>query len=110
MGIHDHVACMEFDRSREVFVLCTVIDGTSSTSCGVATVRLCSCQNITNDARYNLFFVLYPLGISSEMYEVYSAIPHAMKKNPLIGYILYTVLGVYFPGELTFYVCSMADS
>jgi hypothetical protein len=49
--------------------------------------------------RYNLFFILYPIGISSEMWLVYSSIPAASKQNPLYGYGLWAILGIYVPGE-----------
>jgi very-long-chain (3R)-3-hydroxyacyl-CoA dehydratase len=46
-----------------------------------------------------MFFVLYPLGISSEAFLVYKSIPHALKQNPVIGYVLYGILGIYVPGK-----------
>jgi Protein tyrosine phosphatase-like protein, PTPLA len=49
--------------------------------------------------RYNLFFVLYPLGISSEAWLVYKSIPSAKKQNPLLEYVLYAILGIYVPGK-----------
>ncbi|KAH7083522.1 tyrosine phosphatase-like protein [Paraphoma chrysanthemicola] len=51
--------------------------------------------------RYNTFLVLYPLGVASECWLVYSAIPAAKKMNDVFGYALWAVLGVYVPG---FYV------
>lgn len=51
--------------------------------------------------RYNTFLVLYPLGVASECWLVYSAIPAASKKNQLYGYGLWAVLAIYVPG---FYV------
>jgi very-long-chain (3R)-3-hydroxyacyl-CoA dehydratase len=51
-----------------------------------------------------MFFVLYPLGISSEMWLVYSSIPTASKLNPLYGYVLWAILGIYIPGENPFRV------
>ncbi|KAF2396778.1 PTPLA-domain-containing protein [Trichodelitschia bisporula] len=53
--------------------------------------------------RYNAFFVLYPLGISSEVWLVYQAIPSAMKLSPLFGYGLWAVLAVYVPGSYVLY-------
>jgi very-long-chain (3R)-3-hydroxyacyl-CoA dehydratase len=49
--------------------------------------------------RYNLFFVLYPLGISSEAWLVYKSVPHASKQDPRLGYLLYAILGIYVPGK-----------
>jgi very-long-chain (3R)-3-hydroxyacyl-CoA dehydratase len=43
--------------------------------------------------------VLYPLGIGSETWLVYRAIPHAAAVNPLLGYVLWAVLAIYVPGK-----------
>ncbi|KAJ4362581.1 hypothetical protein N0V83_010675 [Neocucurbitaria cava] len=51
--------------------------------------------------RYNTFLVLYPLGVASECWLVYSAIPLASKKRKEYGYALWAILAVYIPG---FYV------
>jgi protein tyrosine phosphatase-like protein PTPLA len=48
--------------------------------------------------------VLYPVGIASEAWLVYRAIPVASKQNPMVGYALYAILGIYVPGKY-FYVC-----
>lgn len=50
--------------------------------------------------RYNLFFVLYPLGIYSECKLIYNAIPAARVFYPGMQYVLWTILGIYVPGEL----------
>jgi very-long-chain (3R)-3-hydroxyacyl-CoA dehydratase len=50
--------------------------------------------------RYNLFFVLYPMGISSEMALVYKSIPLAEKRDERLKWVGYAILGIYFPGEL----------
>lgn len=49
--------------------------------------------------RYNTFFVLYPLGISSECWLVWQATEPAEKSNPLIKYAYLAILAVYVPGE-----------
>ena len=49
--------------------------------------------------RYNMFFVLYPLGISSEMALVYKSIPQAKKIDERLEYVGYAILAIYFPGE-----------
>lgn len=49
-----------------------------------------------------MFFVLYPLGIGSETWLVYRAIPHAAAVNPLLGYLLWAVLAIYVPGKQLF--------
>lgn len=49
--------------------------------------------------RYNTFFVLYPLGISSECWLVWKATLPAKNWNPNLEGILWVVLLVYIPGE-----------
>ena len=49
--------------------------------------------------RYNLFFVLYPLGISSEMALVYKSIPVAKKEDERLEWVGYAILAIYVPGE-----------
>jgi len=49
--------------------------------------------------RYNTFLVLYPLGISSECWLVYQAIPLASERNELFGYALWAILAIYVPGS-----------
>jgi hypothetical protein len=53
--------------------------------------------------RYNLFFVLYPLGISSEMALVYKSIPLAEKLDERYKWLGYGILGIYFPGKLAWF-------
>lgn len=48
--------------------------------------------------RYNFFFVLYPLGVFSEMMMVYQALPYAKAIHPLYYYALIAVVLVYIPG------------
>jgi very-long-chain (3R)-3-hydroxyacyl-CoA dehydratase len=49
--------------------------------------------------RYNMFFVLYPMGISSEMALVYKSIPLAKKRDKRLEWVMYAILGIYFPGR-----------
>lgn len=53
---------------------------------------------LLRENRYNTFYVLYPLGISSEMWLVHKSIDPASKRNPLFRYILWAVLAIYVPG------------
>jgi len=53
--------------------------------------------------RYNTFFVLYPLGITSECWLVYQAIGPASQIADYWGYILYAILAVYVPGTNILY-------
>ena len=52
--------------------------------------------------RYNLFFVLYPLGILSEMRLVQLAIGPAQEKvgDERAGWLLWATLAIYVPGML----------
>lgn len=51
--------------------------------------------------RYNTFYVLYPLGISSECTLVYQALGPAGETNPLYWWFFVVVLGIYVPGMLS---------
>jgi very-long-chain (3R)-3-hydroxyacyl-CoA dehydratase len=48
--------------------------------------------------RYNTFYVLYPLGISSECWIVYSAIEPARRLRPEFAWALQAILLIYIPG------------
>lgn len=50
--------------------------------------------------RYNTFFVLYPLGISSECWLIYLAIQPAKRYNAALEWVLKLILFVYIPGKL----------
>ena len=50
--------------------------------------------------RYNMFFILYPMGISSECWLVYLATGPAERYGPVIVWALRAVLLVYIPGML----------
>lgn len=49
--------------------------------------------------RYNTFFVLYPLGISSECWLIYLALEPSAKAWPLYNMVLKAVLFIYVPGR-----------
>ena len=51
--------------------------------------------------RYNMFFVLYPLGIGSETWLVYQSLGPAgrMRYGGWFQLVLLAVLGIYVPGE-----------
>lgn len=57
--------------------------------------------------RYNAFLILYPIGISSECYMIYSAIGNCYTKSGLLYAIyalfLYFVLLLYIPGSFILY-------
>lgn len=60
--------------------------------------------------RYNTFFVLYPLGITSECALVYlAADPAGRHWGDVYRYALYGVLAVYVPGAYTLYTHMMAQ-
>ncbi|KAI8931848.1 hypothetical protein NX059_010754 [Plenodomus lindquistii] len=48
--------------------------------------------------RYNTFLVLYPLGVASECWLVYSAIPLASRVRKEYGIALWVILAIYVPG------------
>lgn len=49
--------------------------------------------------RYNTFFVLYPLGISSECWLIYKAIAPARELRQEYAWILQLILFIYIPGK-----------
>lgn len=60
--------------------------------------------------RYNTFFVLYPMGISSECWLVYSATEPARKQlGQEYEWALWAVLVVYVPGAYVLYTHKMAQ-
>lgn len=48
--------------------------------------------------RYNLFFALYPVGISCEFWMIYKALPYAKQWDERYQYFLMAVLVAYIPG------------
>ena len=60
--------------------------------------------------RYNTFFVLYPMGISSECWLVYSATGPARRHwGQEWEWALYAVLAIYVPGAYVLYTHMMAQ-
>lgn len=57
--------------------------------------------------RYNTFFVLYPLGISSECWLVYSALGPSKKEGMGLDWFFKVVLGIYVPGSYVLYTHMM---
>jgi very-long-chain (3R)-3-hydroxyacyl-CoA dehydratase len=51
--------------------------------------------------RYNTFYVLYPLGISSEYWLIYKAVGPAKEKRQEYAWLLQLILFAYVPGELS---------
>jgi very-long-chain (3R)-3-hydroxyacyl-CoA dehydratase len=49
--------------------------------------------------RYSGFFVLYPIGITSECALIYLATGPAEDLNPLYKWVLYAILAIYVPGK-----------
>ncbi|KFY01860.1 hypothetical protein V490_00745 [Pseudogymnoascus sp. VKM F-3557] len=47
--------------------------------------------------RYNMFFVLYPIGIVSEAWLAYSVITPSRSRNPAYQYLLWLGLTIYIP-------------
>lgn len=59
--------------------------------------------------RYNTFFVLYPIGISSECLLMYLALEPAAKEGSSIDLLLKAVLFIYVPGSYVLYTHMMAQ-
>ncbi|KAI9655887.1 MAG: hypothetical protein M1831_004732 [Alyxoria varia] len=82
---------------------------------GYFTFFLASGSNLQNVprkliwARYNFFYVLYPLGISCEWYLVYKALPLAQNLNVFYGWFLTAALFIYIPGSYILYSHMMAQ-
>ena len=49
--------------------------------------------------RYNAFFLLYPMGISSECWLIWSSIEPAKPYNAAWEWVLKAILFVYIPGK-----------
>jgi very-long-chain (3R)-3-hydroxyacyl-CoA dehydratase len=59
--------------------------------------------------RYNTFFVLYPIGISSECILMYLALSPAAQQGKRIDWLLKAVLVIYVPGSYILYTHMMAQ-
>lgn len=59
--------------------------------------------------RYNTFFVLYPLGISSECWLMYLALEPAQDLSPIYNLFLKAVLVAYVPGSYVLYTHMMSQ-
>ncbi|KAF7585232.1 hypothetical protein BBP40_011612 [Aspergillus hancockii] len=59
--------------------------------------------------RYNTFYVLYPLGITSECVMVVTALKPAAEFSPLYRWFLIAVLGIYVPGSYILYTHMIAQ-
>lgn len=60
--------------------------------------------------RYNTFFVLYPIGITSECMLVFTTVSMAWEDSPLLGGLWIAVLLIYVPGissVLNCYPCKL---
>ncbi|PWY87707.1 PTPLA-domain-containing protein [Aspergillus heteromorphus CBS 117.55] len=59
--------------------------------------------------RYNTFYVLYPLGITSECVMVVMALGPAAEWMPVYRWFLVVVLGIYVPGSYILYTHMIAQ-
>ncbi|KAF2452633.1 tyrosine phosphatase-like protein [Lineolata rhizophorae] len=59
--------------------------------------------------RYNTFFVLYPMGISSECWLLFKSADQAAKMNSSLVYGLYAILAIYVPGSYILYTHMMVQ-
>lgn len=59
--------------------------------------------------RYNTFYVLYPLGISSECWLLSNAISPAGKLHPVFGWALQIIRLIYIPGSYILFTHMIAQ-
>ncbi|KAH6888609.1 tyrosine phosphatase-like protein [Thelonectria olida] len=59
--------------------------------------------------RYSTFYILYPIGISSECNLIWKAIEPAGDVHPYFPYALYAVLAVYVPGSFILFTHMMSQ-
>ncbi|KAJ5772930.1 Protein-tyrosine phosphatase-like PTPLA [Penicillium paradoxum] len=59
--------------------------------------------------RYNTFYILYPIGISSECTLIVQALGPAGELNPLFRYALIAILVIYVPGSYILYTHMIAQ-
>lgn len=59
--------------------------------------------------RYNTFFVLYPIGISSECWLMWLTLAPARKEEKGMDWVLKAVLFIYVPGSYILYTHMMAQ-
>lgn len=65
---------------------------------GIVLVLLAGIGLLMLCVRYNTFYVLYPIGISSECTLIYQALGPAAGIDPMFRYFLIAVLVIYIPG------------
>ncbi|KHN99493.1 protein tyrosine phosphatase [Metarhizium album ARSEF 1941] len=58
-------------------------------------------------ARYSMFYVLYPMGITSECMLVFGATVPAAERSSLAPWALYIVLAIYVPGSYVLFTHMM---
>lgn len=58
--------------------------------------------------RYNMFLILYPIGILSEMKLVYEVIQPSQARNPAYQYLLWFGLAIYVPGTRAMTTCILS--
>lgn len=59
--------------------------------------------------RYNTFYILYPLGISSECWLIYKAIEPARRIRQEYAWVLQLILFIYVPGSYVLFTHMMAQ-
>lgn len=75
----------------------------------VAQLGLGGAPNWLNWLRYNTFFVLYPVGISSEVILIVQALKPAGKFSPTYVWFLISMLVIYVPGSFIMYTHMMSQ-
>ncbi len=64
----------------------------------VATLAYGGAPDYLKWLRYNTFVVLYPMGIASELFMIYLALPYARKVHPTFEQCLWGIMALYAPG------------
>ncbi|KAH7170411.1 tyrosine phosphatase-like protein [Dactylonectria macrodidyma] len=59
--------------------------------------------------RYSTFYVLYPIGITSECNLIWKAIEPARQLNSTYPWALYAILGIYVPGSILLFTHMMSQ-
>ncbi|KAI5465667.1 tyrosine phosphatase-like protein [Mariannaea sp. PMI_226] len=59
--------------------------------------------------RYSTFYILYPIGISSECNLIWRAIKPAGEMHPYFPYGLYAILAIYVPGSFILFTHMMSQ-
>ncbi|CAG7926696.1 unnamed protein product [Penicillium olsonii] len=66
-------------------------------------------SSVADFCRYNTFYILYPIGITSECTLIVQALGPAAELDPLFQYALIAILVIYVPGSYILYTHMIAQ-